>query len=160
MHNTNMIGARMVNDSLRTETNNGMKAMLMITVNKFAMYRLPISPHTKSGLLTNSSGPGRSPQMIIPPSRIAVVGEPGIPRVIMGSMEPVDAALLPASGAATPATLPLPKLSGSLLKVLVRPYAMSEAGVDKFIFTSSIAVYGDRADEADEETPEFWKACS
>ena len=59
--------------------------------------------------------------MIMPPSRMAVVGEPGMPRVIIGSMEPVEAALLADSGAATPATLPLPKDSGSFEKVLARP---------------------------------------
>ena len=69
----------------------------------------------------NSSGPGRKPQMIMPPSRIAVVGDPGIPKVIIGSMEPVEAALFADSGAATPVTLPLPKDSGSFEKVLARP---------------------------------------
>jgi hypothetical protein len=50
-----------------------------------------------------------------------VVGEPVKPRVFIGSMEPVDAAVLAASGAATPAGLPLPKVSGSFEKVLARP---------------------------------------
>ncbi len=44
-----------------------------------------------------------------------------MPSVIIGSIEPVDAALLAASGAATPETLPLPKVSGSLEKVLASP---------------------------------------
>ncbi len=57
----------------------------------------------------------------MPPSRMAVVGEPGMPRVIMGSMDPVLAALLAVSGAATPAMFPLPKLSGSLDMVLATP---------------------------------------
>ena len=78
-------------------------------------------PQTKSGCSVNSSGPGRSPQMIMPPSRIAVVGDPGMPRVIIGSIDPVEAALLPASGAATPAMLPLPKESGSRENVLASP---------------------------------------
>ena len=67
--------------------------------------------------------------MIMPPSRMAVVGDPGIPSVIIGSIEPVDAALLAASGAATPATLPLPNVSPSFENVLARPYDISEAGV-------------------------------
>ena len=46
--------------------------------------------------------------MIMPPSRMAVVGEPGMPSVSMGSMEPVEAALLAASGATTPLISPLP----------------------------------------------------
>ena len=50
--------------------------------------------------------------MTMPPSRMAVVGEPGMPSVSIGSIEPVLAALLAASGATTPSTLPLPKLFG------------------------------------------------
>ena len=50
-----------------------------------------------------------------------MVGEPGMPSVIIGSMEPVEAALFAASGAATPATLPLPKLSLSFEKVFASP---------------------------------------
>jgi len=57
----------------------------------------------------------------MPPNKIAVVGEPGIPSVIIGSIEPVEAALFAASGAATPATLPLPKVSGFFEKVLAKP---------------------------------------
>jgi hypothetical protein len=38
----------------------------------------------------------------MPPSRIAVVGEPGMPSVSIGSIEPVEAELFAASGAATP----------------------------------------------------------
>ena len=59
--------------------------------------------------------------MTMPPSRIAVVGDPGIPRVSIGSIEPVLAALLADSGAATPSMLPLPKESGSLDIVLAMP---------------------------------------
>ena len=44
----------------------------------------------------------------MPPSRIAVVGEPGMPSVSIGSMDPVEAALLADSGATTPLMLPLP----------------------------------------------------
>ena len=57
----------------------------------------------------------------MPPSRMAVVGEPGMPRVSIGSMEPVEAALLADSGATTPSTAPLPKRSGSLAQVLEMP---------------------------------------
>eukprot|EP00581_Thalassiosira_minuscula_P026117 CAMPEP_0184407496 /NCGR_PEP_ID=MMETSP0738-20130409/2491_1 /TAXON_ID=385413 /ORGANISM="Thalassiosira miniscula, Strain CCMP1093" /LENGTH=51 /DNA_ID=CAMNT_0026764685 /DNA_START=61 /DNA_END=213 /DNA_ORIENTATION=+ len=45
----------------------------------------------------------------MPPNRIAVVGEPGMPRVSIGSMEPVEAELFAASGAATPSGEPLKK---------------------------------------------------
>ena len=124
-----MIGVRMVNGIARTRTKIGISAKFSITVTKFATYIDPIRPHTKSGCSANKSGPGRNPQIIMPPSRIAVVGDPGMPRVIIGSIEPVEAALFAASGAATPAIFPFPKLSGSLEKVLASPYDISEAGV-------------------------------
>ena len=57
----------------------------------------------------------------MPPSRIAVVGEPGMPRVSMGSMAPVEAALFAASGATTPLTSPLPKFSGVFEVILATP---------------------------------------
>ena len=57
----------------------------------------------------------------MPPSNMAVVGEPGIPNVSMGNMEPVLAALLAASGAATPSGLPLPNVSGFLDVALATP---------------------------------------
>ena len=43
-----------------------------------------------------------------PPNKMAVVGDPGMPRVSIGSIDPVLAALLAASGATTPSILPLP----------------------------------------------------
>ena len=119
----------MVNGKVSTLTNTGMNARLISTVTKLAIYSEPMSPQTKSGCSVNSSGPGRRPQIIMPPNKIAVVGEPGMPSVIIGSIEPVEAALLAASGAATPDTLPLPKLSGFLENVLAMPYDISDAGV-------------------------------
>ena len=59
--------------------------------------------------------------MIMPPSRMAVVGDPGMPRVSMGSMEPVLAALFAASGASTPSTMPVPNFSGFLEKFFAMP---------------------------------------
>jgi hypothetical protein len=43
---------------------------------------------------------------------IAVVAEPGMPSVSIGTMAAVAAALLADSGAATPSMAPLPKRSG------------------------------------------------
>ena len=59
-----------------------------------------------------SIGPGISPHITMPPNSSAVVGEPGIPRVSIGSSEPVLAALFAVSGATTPSTAPLPNCSG------------------------------------------------
>ena len=85
-----------------------MKAILMISEKKLAAYRLAIRPQTNSLCSVKRSGPGSRPQMTMPPSSIAVVGEPGMPSVSIGSMEPVDAALFAASGATTPSMFPLP----------------------------------------------------
>jgi len=93
----------------------GMKARLMMTANRFAAYSDAIRPQTNSLWSVNSRGPGSRPQMTMPPSRMAVVGEPGMPSVSIGSIEPVLAALLADSGAHTPSTAPLPNFSGSLL---------------------------------------------
>ena len=87
----------------------GIKATFKIRVKKFAIYKLPINPQTNSGSWVNNSGPGVKPHKIIPPNRIAVVGEPGIPRVSIGSILPVLAELLAHSGATTPAGTPVPK---------------------------------------------------
>ena len=108
-----MIGVRIENGIAKTRTKIGIIARYNKTVTKFATYIEPISPHTKSGCSANNNGPGRSPQIIIPPSKMAVVGDPGMPNVIIGSIDPVDAALFAASGAATPEMLPLAKLFGS-----------------------------------------------
>ena len=116
-----MMGVRIVNGIARTRTKTGIKARFKTTVTKFATYIDPIRPQTKSGRSANSRGPGRSPQIIIPPSSMAVVGDPGMPNVIIGSIDPVDAALFAASGAATPDTFPLPKLSGFFEKVFASP---------------------------------------
>ena len=59
--------------------------------------------------------------MTMPPSRIAVVGEPGMPSVSIGSIAPVDAELLAASGAATPPGWPRPNSSGFLDTSFVTP---------------------------------------
>jgi hypothetical protein len=61
----------------------------------------------------NNSGPGARPWIIRAPIRIAVTGSPGMPKVIMGMSAPPVTALLADSGAATPATRPVPKVSGA-----------------------------------------------
>ena len=87
----------------------GIKATFKIRVKKFAIYKLPINPQTNSGCWVNNSGPGVNPHRIIPPRRMAVVGDPGIPNVSIGSILPVLAELLAHSGATTPAGTPVPK---------------------------------------------------
>ena len=77
-------------------------------------YMDAIRPQTKSFCSTKSIGPGCRPQISKPPSSTAAVGEPGIPRVNMGSRAAVPAAWAAVSGATTPSICPLPKLSGSL----------------------------------------------
>ena len=50
--------------------------------------------------------------MISAPSMTAVVPEPGMPSANIGTIAPVAAALLAASGAATPSITPVPNFSG------------------------------------------------
>ena len=94
------------------------------TSSTFAMYgingrfkinriRLPIYIDTITdqkicGSSTISRGPGVTFNAIRAPSKIAVVPEPGIPSVSNGTKEPVQAALLAVSGAASPLIEPLP----------------------------------------------------
>ena len=77
-----------------------------------AMYCEAIRPQTNCGFFSNSIGPGRRPHIIRPPSMIAVVAEPGMPSVSIGTMAAVAPALFADSGAATPSIAPLPNCSG------------------------------------------------
>ncbi len=76
------------------------------------VYMLAIRPHTNSGFSTKSMGPGWRPQIRRPPSITAAVGDPGMPRVIMGSMAATPAAWAAVSGATTPSSTPVPNFSG------------------------------------------------
>ena len=58
----------------------------------FPVYMLAISPPDKVRALLKSIGPGCRPQMRRPPSITAAVGEPGMPRVIIGSSADTPAA--------------------------------------------------------------------
>ena len=72
-----------------------------------------IMPQKSSGFLVMTSGPGWMPWMIMAPTISAMTALDGIPRVSIGMNEVWAAALLAASGAATPSTAPLPNLLGS-----------------------------------------------
>ena len=115
-----MIGVRIENGIASTRTS-GIIARFNKTVTKFATYIEPIRPHTKSGCSAEQQRSRPQTPNNHPSSKIAVVGDPGMPNVIIGNIDPVDAALFAASGAATPEILPLPKLSGSFEKVLASP---------------------------------------
>ena len=65
-------------------------------------------------------GPGCSPQMMRPPSITAAVGEPGIPKVIIGSIAAMPAAWAAVSGATTPSISPLPNRSAFFEKRLAK----------------------------------------
>ncbi|MNR44011.1 hypothetical protein D3C85_1626990 [compost metagenome] len=72
------------------------------------MYSEAIRPHTSSGLVSNSSGPGTMLYCWNADSMMAAVAEVGMPSVSSGTSVPVTAALLAASGPATPSMAPLP----------------------------------------------------
>ena len=74
-----------------------------------------MSVHTKSGREVKSNGPGWSPYCWNAASSTAAVAEDGSPSVSNGTSTPAAAALLAASGTATPSIAPWPKRSGSLL---------------------------------------------
>ena len=81
--------------------------------------RLPIHietimPQKRSGFLVMTSGPGWMPWMIMAPTISAITALDGMPKVSMGMNEVCAAALLAASGAATPSTAPLPNSPGFL----------------------------------------------
>ena len=99
----------------RIAANNGTPASTIKTPMMLPVYMLAMRPQTKSGFSVKSSGPGCRPQMIRPPSMTAAVGEPGMPRVIIGSMAATPAACAAVSGATTPSRWPWPKRSGCLL---------------------------------------------
>ena len=87
------------------------------------MYIDTITAQKISGRSTISLGPGATFSAISAPSRIAVVPEPGIPRVSRGTKEPVQAALFAVSGAASPLIDPLPNSSCSSPLAMLRSTA-------------------------------------
>src|SRR5882724_3135236 len=76
------------------------------------MYMLVMIPQKTSGACLTSKGPGWSPWIIKAPSRIAMTALAGMPRVSRGMNAPPAAALLAASGPATPSIAPAPNRSG------------------------------------------------
>src|SRR3972149_10605333 len=122
-------GMRMLYGILSARTYMGMKAMLRMSSMTLAMYCEAMSPHTNSGFFSNRSGPGRSPHIMSPPSMMAVVADPGMPSVSMGTMARAEAALLADSGPATPSMAPLPNSAGCRDTFFAREYARNVAMV-------------------------------
>src|SRR5215831_10780369 len=126
---TTISGVRIANGMRRMAAKNGTKARTINTPRMLPVYMLAISPQTKSGFSLNNSGPGCNPQMINPPSITAAVGDPGIPRVIIGNIAATPAAWAAVSGATTPSKSPLPNRLGFLENRLAKEYLMNDAGV-------------------------------
>ena len=76
-------------------------------------HMLAIRPQNSSGLSRINCGPGCSPCIIRAPSISAMTAFDGRPSVSSGMNEVCAAALLAASGPATPSMAPFPNLSGS-----------------------------------------------
>src|SRR5512133_2902470 len=68
-----------------------------------------IRPQNSSGLLLMTCGPGWMLWMVMAPTISAITALGGMPNVSSGMNEVCEAALLAASGAATPRILPFPK---------------------------------------------------
>lgn len=77
----------------------------------FPRYMEAISPQATSASFTKKEGPGEMPSIISAPIMMAVAPEPGTPKVSIGTMAPMEAALLAHSGAATPSITPVPNSS-------------------------------------------------
>src|ERR1043166_9353972 len=105
-----MIGAITENGTRRIAAKSGTQVSTTISPAMLPRYMLAIRPQTKSGFSTKSSGPGCRPQIISPPMITAAVGEPGTPRVIIGSSAEVPAACAAGPGAHTAPDLPGPEL--------------------------------------------------
>ena len=85
---------------------------LMTTSIRLPIHIEAIMPQNSSGFLVMTSGPGWMPWMIMAPTISAMTALDGMPSVSIGMNEVWAAALLAASGEATPSTAPLPKISG------------------------------------------------
>src|ERR1700759_1910158 len=100
---------------------------LMTTSIRLPIHIEAIMPQNRSGFLVMTSGPGWRPWVIMAPTINAITALDGMPSVSMGMNEVCAAALLAASGAATPSTAPVPKISG------VREIFFSSVGDDNGI---------------------------
>jgi hypothetical protein len=78
------------------------------------IYMLATMPQKTLGFWVIINGPGCSPCTTKAPSSNAITTLGGMPKVISGMKAPPAAALLAASGPATPSIAPLPKRSGVL----------------------------------------------
>ena len=90
-------------------------------------YMLVTVPQKSSGFFSIIMGPGVIPWIISAPSRMPMTALAGMPSVSSGMKAACAAALLAASGAATPAIAPWPNCSGVLEMRFSMPYAINEA---------------------------------
>ena len=98
----------------------GIKGRLRISKTTLPIYMETITAQKISGRSTINRGPGATFSASNAPSNIAVVPEPGIPSVSKGTNDPVQAALLAASGAANPLIEPLPNSACSSPLAMLR----------------------------------------
>ena len=103
-------GIRIRGGTISTRVNRPTIGMFMNRSMKLAMNSAAIRPQTTSGFWVNRSGPGVMLSARSTASSTAVVPEPGTPSASIGTSAPPAAALLPASGAATPLGSPVPKV--------------------------------------------------
>ena len=94
------------------------KNIIMLAINT-----VPMIAWIASGFCRKSSGPGCKPCTISAPRRTAPITLPGIPSEINGIKAPPTVALLAASEAMIPSSLPFPNLSGFLDALLAAIYA-------------------------------------
>src|SRR5512139_2885659 len=102
--NSRIAGARKRYGTVRSFTHMPIIGRLMMTSIRLTIHIETIMPQNRSGLLVISSGPGWIPWMIMAPTISAMTALDGMPRVSMGMNDVWAAALLAASGEATPST--------------------------------------------------------
>src|SRR5688572_22265429 len=93
-------------------TNNPTSGRLSASSIRLPTYIEATKPQNTVGWSFTSVGPGGTPWMSSAAISTAITGPVGMPSASIGTNAPVDAALLAASGPATPATAPLPNSSG------------------------------------------------
>ena len=107
--------------SQRWRTSASRAATMLPTITTDTMVKV------RSSWVSSISGPGRRPMMTNTTSSTAIALLPGMPKATVGMIAPGLWDAVPVSGAMTPRTLPLPKLSGFLSDATAMAYDIHSA---------------------------------
>ena len=107
-----IIGNRWRYGTRSSRTQTPTSGRLMTISARLPIHIEAIMPQNSSGCLVMTCGPGTMPWMVMAPTISAITGFGGMPSVSSGMNEVCAAALLAASGAATPSMAPRPNRCG------------------------------------------------